>query len=178
MSEKLKKADAGRKPKGGRAEELSAGIRRELGDQSISAIYRLQIRPLRTRRYVLPAPIKKATVEVQHTLLGIELKIGRRRILCPDLATARFLAVFARLGVEAVALPYEITRISHLADLLESSWHRMLMLVEPATAGCTRSLRARVERLLIEHEREEVTKEGAGAAVPEFVQNTRQRRSR
>src|SRR5437667_12771109 len=116
------------------ADELLSEIENTMGESWLAAIYRDRILKLRTRSYVFPSPAKpgakQTTPEIQHTLLGIELKVGQQRMLCPDLATARYLAVFARAGCEAVAIPYDITRISHLADELESSWHRMLLLAE------------------------------------------------
>jgi hypothetical protein len=63
-------------------------------------------------------------------LLGVELKIGRRRVMCPDLATARYLSVFARTGNADFALPYDISQLSRLADALEFAWHRMLLLID------------------------------------------------
>jgi len=140
----------------------------------ISDIYRDRVKTERTRRYELKAPTRKTEVEVMHTLLGIELRIGRRRLLCPDLSTARYLAVFARLGLDEVAVPYDITRIARLADDLESSWHRMLTLaehleVEPA-------VRKRALAVLIREQRVEIGRLGAGPAVPQFNQNTRQRK--
>ena len=78
-----------------RVEEIAAEIKRQLGDQLISVIYRDRVRATRTRSYRLDAPAKKTDVEVMHTLLGVELKIGKRRLLCPDLAMARYLSVFA-----------------------------------------------------------------------------------
>src|SRR6185369_8288852 len=107
-----------------KAEDLALEVSRQLGAISISAIYRDKIRSQRTRQYELRAPAKKSSVEVLHTLLGIELKIGNRRLLCPDLATARYLSVFARLGCEVIAVPYDITQISVIADELDASWHR------------------------------------------------------
>src|SRR4030095_13292442 len=98
------------------------------GDQLISVIYRDRVRAIRTRSYRLDAPVNRTDVEIMHTLLGVELKIGKRRLLCPDLAMARYLSVFARLGVAEVATPYDITQVSRLADDLESSWYRMLTL--------------------------------------------------
>jgi hypothetical protein len=131
---------------------------------------------MRTRRYELKAPVKPQTVEVIHTLLGIELKVGKRRLLCPDLATARYLSVFARLGLEAVAVPYDITQISRIADELESSWYRMLTLIEHLTAGRSARLRGLVRSRLIADLRTEISELGAGKAIPDFVQNTKQRR--
>ncbi|HMX29688.1 MAG TPA: hypothetical protein PKC13_29150, partial [Blastocatellia bacterium] len=115
-------------PRTVKADDLVAEIKRMLGDQQISAIYRDRIRSIRTRSYKLNGSTRKVEVEVMHTLLGVELKLGKRRLLCPDLATARYLAVFGRLGVAETAVPYDITQISRLADDLESSWFRMLML--------------------------------------------------
>jgi hypothetical protein len=83
-----------------------------------------------------------------HTLFGIELLVGKRRLICPDLATARYLSVFARLGCQQVAVPYDITRISRIADQLESAWHQMMLLVDHL-AGTGR-LRAAAKRELIE----------------------------
>ena len=104
-------------------------IQEQLGETWLPRIYRERVRKLRTRSYHFENPSASARVVIQHTLLGVELKVGRRRLLCPDLATARYLSVFARIGSKDVAVPYDITKISHLADELESSWYRMLLLV-------------------------------------------------
>lgn len=161
-----------------RAEDLVAEIEKLMGEQLIANFYRDVIRPLRTRSYALNAPTKAVPVEILHTLLGIELKIGKRRLLCPDLATARYLAVFAKLGIGEVAVPYDITQISRLADALESSWFRMLTLTEHLTAERSSRLRSRVFALLVAGQRQQVTELGAGPAIPLFIQNTKQRRNR
>lgn len=161
-----------------RAEDMVAEIEKLMGEQLIGALYRDAIRPLRTRSYALNAPIKTVPVEILHTLLGIELKIGKRRLLCPDLATARYLAVFAKLGVGEIAVPYDITQISRLADALESSWFRMLTLTEHLTAERSNRLRSRVFTLLVAGQRQLVTELGAGPAIPQFIQNTKQRQNR
>lgn len=159
-----------------KAGDLVVEVKQAMGDQLISAIYRERIRAIRTRSYKLDAPAKKTDVEVMHTLLGVELKVGKRRLTCPDLATARYLSVFARLGVAEVAVPYDITKISRLADDLESSWFRMLMLVEHLAVGRSERFRRKVSDGLIADQRAEVAALGAGPAIPEFNQNTRQRR--
>ncbi len=159
-----------------KADDLVAKVKEMMGDQLISSIYRDRIRAIRTRSYKLDAPIRTVEVEVMHTLLGVELKIGKRRLLCPDLATARYLLVFARLGLDEVAVPYDITQISRLADDLESSWYRMKIMVEYLTAGRSERLRNRVRVGLIADQRNEVGALGAGPAIPEFNQNTKQKR--
>ncbi len=132
----------------------------------------------RTRSHRIPAATRGASVEVQHTLLGIELKVGRRRLSCPDLATARYLAVFARAGLTDVAVPYDISQISRLADELESSWQRMLLLVEHQTSVRGKAFSARVRMAIIRETRQEIEQAGAGTAVPQFNQNTKQRPQR
>ena len=156
-------------------EALVAEVRERLGEDWPPRVYRERILPLRTRSHSVPAAARNAAVEVQHTLLGIELKVGRRRVSCPDFATARYLSVFARAGVTRVAVPYDITKISRLADDLESAWQRTLLLADHLTEGRAASSRARVRSAALKEMRREVEELGAGTAVPQFNQNTRQR---
>jgi hypothetical protein len=155
---------------------LMEDVKTRLGETWLPRIYRERILPMRTRSHHLPVATKKAEVEIQHTLLGVELKIGRHRLACPDLATARYLAVFSRAGSSDVAVPYDISRISSLADELESSWHRMLLLVEHVADRREAAFRSRLRNLLINEVRREVAEAGAGTAIPQFNQNTKQRR--
>jgi hypothetical protein len=157
------------------AEEYAAQVKAELDDAWLPHIYRERVRSKRTRSYHFAGLTKESRVEIQHTLLGVELKAGRRRLLCPDLATARYLSVFARAGCEYVAVPYDITSISQLADELESSWHRMFLLADQHAAGKSEALKTRIHRLLVNKIRVEITEAGAGTSMPEFKQSTRQR---
>lgn len=159
------------------ADKLTTRLREELGDEWPGRIYLDRIMTLRTRSHQLPLPAARAQVEILHTLLGVELKVGRRRISCPDLATARYLRVFARAGLREVAVPYDITKISRLADELESAWHRMMLLADHLSEGKGERARARARSAVIREFRAEVERIGAGAAMPQFNQNTRQRPS-
>lgn len=157
------------------AEEFALQVREELNDAWLPQIYRERIRKLRTRAYSFEGLSDKSRVEIQHTLLGVELKAGKRRLLCPDLATARYLSVFARIGSGNVAVPYDITQISRLADELESSWQRAQLLAQHTASGKSDAFVNRVRRILTKWMREEVAEAGAGAPVPEFKQTTKQR---
>lgn len=157
------------------AEEYAEQVKTELTDAWLPVIYGGRILKMRTRSYTFGALPRKPRVEIQHTLLGVELKVGRRRLLCPDLATARYLSVFARAGCKEVAVPYDITRVSLLADELESSWHRMLLLADLNAAQRTETFRARIHGLLIAKLEGEIAAAGAGTPVPEFKQSTKQR---
>jgi len=150
-------------------------VQEQLGESWLPRIYRERILKLRTRSYHFDSAKSATRVEIQHTLLGVELKVGRRRLLCPDLATARYLSVFARLGCQDVAVPYDITKISHLADELESSWYRMFLLVEQEARAESVRFQARLRGLLIAKIRDEIEEAGPGTPVPEFRQTTRQR---
>ena len=155
-------------------DECAAQVQADLGDAWLPQIYR-RVRSKRTRSYTFEGLGKKTRVEIQHTLLGVELKTGRRRLLCPDLATARYLSVFARAGCERVAVPYDITKVSQLADELDSSWHRMLLLIDHYTSDSSPSAKARVTRLLRDKIIGEISELGAGALMPEFKKSTSQR---
>jgi len=157
------------------AEEYAHKILEQLGETWLPRIYRERILKLRTRSYHFESVKGSPRVVIQHTLLGVELKIGRRRLLCPDLATARYLSLFARLGCQDVAVPYDITKISHLADELESSWYRMLLLVDQQARAESARFRGRLRGLLLAKIRTEIVEAGPGTRIPEFRQSTKQR---
>ncbi len=149
---------------------IAAEICATLADDWLPAIYEKKIRSQRTRAYKLNIPKKENNAEIQYTLLGIELKVGRKRFSCPDLATARYLRVFARLGCNEFAVPYDITKISPAADEIETSWQRALVLLEKL-AGDDAADRS----TLIKTIRNEIVKIGPGDAMPLFDRETKQR---
>jgi hypothetical protein len=156
-------------------EACAQQIRELLGETWLPRIYRERILKLRTRSYHIAIEGIPKRVLIQHTLLGVELKLGRKRLLCPDLATARYLSVFARLGVPDVAVPYDITKISQLADELDSSWYRMLLLVEQEAKTKSTSFKNRVRGSLVAEIRADIAAAGAGTKIPEFKLTTRNR---
>ena len=156
--------------------EIAAEIKARLGDEWLPTIYREKVRTQRTRAHRLEVARRENRALIQHTLLGIELKVGNKRLACPDLSTARYLQIFARIGCREVAVPYDITKISTLADELESSWHKSLLLLEAAVKDKTPSVKGRMRGALIKEMRDEIEKIGAGSLMPEFKQTTKQRR--
>lgn len=149
-------------------ESSAQKIQQQLAETWLPRIYRERILKLRTRSYHFENSRPPARVVIQHTLLGVELKLGRKRLLCPDLATARYLSVFARIGCKDVALPYDITKISHFADELESSWYRMLLLVDQEAKTESAKFRGRLRGLLLARMRAEIAEAGPGTRIPEF----------
>lgn len=155
--------------------EIAFEIKEKLGGTWLADIYRNKIRTLRTRAHSLTVPEKENSAEIQHTLLGVELKVGNIRLTCPDLSTARYLQVFARLGCQEIAIPYDITKISTLADELESSWQQTLLHFVEITEGKTPSAIGRIRSGLVKDIRAELDQIGAGAKMPQFKQSTKQR---
>ena len=124
--------------------DITAEIKEKLGAEWLPEIYRVKVRTQRTRAHRLELPERENRAVIQHTLLGIELKVGNQRLACPDLSTARYLQVFARLGCQNVAVPYDITKISTLADELESSWQKILLLLEDSAIDKTAAVKGRM----------------------------------
>jgi hypothetical protein len=153
-------------------------IKQQLEEHWLPNLYAHRVLRLRTRPYRFDKSPRAARVEIQHTLLGIELKIGRRRLMCPDLATARYLAVFARAGCNEVAIPYDITKISRLADELESSWYRMLLLADEKSRDKSERFKARLRGLLFAKIRTEIAVAGRGTKIAEFRAETKHRRGK
>lgn len=151
--------------------DIAAEIRASMTEAWLPAIYEKKIRSQRTRSYKLNIPKKENRADIQYTLLGIELKVGRKRYACPDLATARYLRVFARLGCNEFAVPYDITKISPAADEIETSWQRSLVLLEKL-AGNDAAARTSLIKTL----RNEIVKIGPGDAMPLFDRDTKQRK--
>jgi hypothetical protein len=152
-------------------------VRAQLGSEWIPDLYREKVRSQRTRSFHLETPQKETRPEILYTLLGIELKVGNRRLACPDLATARYLSVFARLGCSDVAVPYDITKISLIADELETAWHHMLLLFDNEAKGISVRARSRERALLVRQVRDEIGEIGAGEIMPAFDRPTKQRKA-
>ena len=149
----------------------------QMGESWLPRIYRERILMMRTRAFQFGNLKRNGSVEIQHTLLGVELKVSNRRLFCPDLATARYLSIFARAGCPSVAVPYDITKVSQLADELESSWYRMLLLAEDNASGRADRFKARIRGLIIAKLRKEVSEAGSGSRIPEFKQSTKRQRA-
>jgi hypothetical protein len=146
----------------------AGAIREEMASEWLPTLYKEKVRSQRTRALTLDIAKRENNPEIQYTLMGIELKVGRRRFACPDLATARYLRVFARLGCTQFAVPYDISRLPAVADELETSWQRSLVLLQKHKADTERSK-------LIKLMRDEINTIGPGEAMPLFDRETKQR---
>ena len=148
--------------------KIEEKIRTVLGDDWLPCLYAEKVRSQRTRSYHLEIPVRENRAEIQYTLMGIELKVGKRRFACPDLATARYLRVFARIGCRDFALPYDISQIAGVADEFETAWQRTLILSKDDPTA---------RRELVKAMRTEITGIGPGDAMPLFDRETQQRKT-
>lgn len=155
-------------------DRLSA-IRSQLVDAWIPELYLKKVRSQRTRSVQIVVPARLNAAEIQYTLLGIELKVGRRRHSCPDLATARYMRVFARIGVADFAMPYDITKISVVADELETAWQKLLLVAKASGKELSEQGKKRALNQLMKTLREEIAEIGPGEAMPTFDRETRRR---
>lgn len=153
-----------------------AAIRSHLAGEWIPDIYENKVRAQRTRAFKLDISPRLNEAEIQYTLLGIELKVGKRRFACPDLAAARYMRIFARLGIADFAIPYDITKISNVADELETAWHKLLLVIAAKGVELSRSGQTRLRNDVIRSIRNDIAVIGAGTAMPTFDRETRQRR--
>ena len=155
---------------------LIGQLREALDGEWPAEIYRSEVLSGKTRSFEFTNLVRPRAVQIAHTLLGIELKLGRQRIHVPDLATARYLAVFAQLGVPKVAVPYDITRISAIADRLESACQRLLLLADHLTRALAPSSGPALRRRVLRELRTELTGLGSGERYPHFEIKERLRR--
>lgn len=152
-------------------------IRSGMGKDWISAIYEEQIRPGRTRSFKMDIPESENAPAILHTLLGTELKVGRLRVHCPDLGTARYLLIFATLGCREVAVPYDITTIPAMADSLTTALDRTFEAFNALTGKESPQARGRMRSKLVRTLREEIKAIGAGEMMPLFNRSTKQRQN-
>jgi len=98
--------------------------------ERLTSVYRREVVSTRTREVELAG--RKCSPQVLYTFLGFELKLGRKRITCPDMTTARFLRIFAEVGVGSIKIPYDPTHTARLLPQLEDSLNRIkeLLLAE------------------------------------------------
>ncbi len=113
-------------------------------------------RVLATRHRQVPLRGRKCRAAVMRTLLGYEVKAGRKRITCPDAVTARYLRAFAETGLAAVRIPYDPTVTRGMVSEVESALERIREAAGMAPGSCRKAYRWLRDRLL-KAEQEQLT---------------------
>ena len=97
------------------------GIELEMG--CIEALYREHVLDGRVRFVSLPG--RKCSPRIMDTFLGFEIRAGSRKVVCPDITSARYLVIFTELGLDRVCIPYDPTRTARILPDLEHSFRRV-----------------------------------------------------
>jgi len=97
----------------------------EIGREANSLVrcYRERILGNKTRKVVLLG--RKCEPQIMYTFLGFEVKLGPKRLTCPDMTTARYLKVFGKLGMNSIEIPYDPTITAGVLPVLEGSLERI-----------------------------------------------------
>jgi len=70
---------------------------------------------------VVSLPGRKCEPRILNTFLGFELQVAQKRITCPDMSTARYLRIFAEVGMPSVRVPYDPSLTTGVLPQLEQS---------------------------------------------------------
>lgn len=89
--------------------------------------YCKSIQQFKTRKILLPG--RKCSPQIVESFLGYEILIGRKRLTCPDMATARYLKIFAEIGMKEILVPYDPTKTAELLPGLEKKLDQIKELV-------------------------------------------------
>ena len=91
--------------------------------EKLGRIYGEEVLSGRTR--VVSLFGRKCEPRILNTFLGFELQVAQKRITCPDMSTARYLRIFAEVGVPSVRVPYDPTFTSCVLPQLEQALKRI-----------------------------------------------------
>ena len=95
----------------------------ELEIGCIEALYKEHVLGGRVRFVTLPG--RKCSPRIMDTILGFEIRAGSRKVVCPDITSARYLVIFTELGLDRVCIPYDPTRTARILPQLEHSFRRV-----------------------------------------------------
>lgn len=96
-------------------------IRKQI--EQIGQLYTDRVLSQHTRR--VPLLGRKCQPRIMYTFLGFEVKMGRKRVTCPDMGTARYLKLFAELGMDSVQIPYDPSQTAQIVPQLEAAFDQI-----------------------------------------------------
>jgi hypothetical protein len=121
--------------------------------RELVGLYASRVLAVRHRQVSLRG--RKCHATIMRTLLGYEVKAGRKRIGCPDLITARYLRVFAEIGLATVRVPYDPTKTRGMINVLEAKLEQIRKTASQAPDSCRKAYR-KLRRQLLRAEQEEL----------------------
>ena len=107
--------------------------------------------------YSLNLPRPARPIEIENTLLGWRLKVGKRSLDCSSEAQARYLRVFAEMGWDHALVPKDDTYLSSLIREWEDLFEKAQSTLEEYTGSILQAkTRARAIEIFWARVREEV----------------------
>jgi hypothetical protein len=95
---------------------------------AMMAFFRKEILQGKTRTVRLLG--RKCEPQLLYTFLGFEVKLGPKRLTCPDMTTARYLRIFGKLGMPEIEIPYDPSKTAQVLPVLEESMEKIDRLLE------------------------------------------------
>ncbi|MEE8348751.1 MAG: hypothetical protein V3R94_04220 [Acidobacteriota bacterium] len=96
--------------------------------EKLSGIYGQEVLPGHFR--VVSLPGRKCEPKIIDTFLGFEVTALGKRLTCPDRSTARYLKIFAELGMPSIRTPYNPTHTIRVVPELERSLKQIKALLQ------------------------------------------------
>ena len=91
--------------------------------EKLGRTYGKEVLSGRTR--VVSLPGRKCEPRLLNTFLGFELQVAQKRITCPDMSTARYLKIFAEVGMPSIKAPYDPSLTTGVLPQLEQSLNKI-----------------------------------------------------
>jgi hypothetical protein len=85
--------------------------------------------------YTRDLPKQAEPIEIENSLLGWRLKVGKKSIDCSSEAQARYLRVFAEMGWDHAPVPQDDGYLSSITDQWEELFQKTQTVIEEHTAS-------------------------------------------
>ena len=115
---------------------LAQTVLTSLGNNSLAAFFRSRVATMPCRTLALPKHAEP--VEIENSLLGWRLKIGKQAVDCSSEAQARYLRVFAEMGWDHAPIPRDDSYLLSIIDQWEDLFEKAHSALEEHTLSILR----------------------------------------
>lgn len=134
---------------------LAQNVLSRLGDNNLTTFFKERIATVPC--YTLDLPKWADPIEIENSLLGWRLKIGKKAIDCSSEAQARYLRIFAEMGWDHVPAPQDDGYLPSIVDEWEKLFEEIQAVLEEHTLSILqRTVRERVTDAVWEKLKEEM----------------------
>lgn len=112
---------------------LAQNVLSRLGEDSLATFYKDRIATVTC--YTLDLPKRAEPIEIENSLLGWRLKVGKKTVDCSSEAQARYLRVFAEMSWDHARVPQNDGYLSSIIDRWEELYEKTQALLEEYTSS-------------------------------------------